>query len=259
PLPGTTFYQRVQAQLGQKQNWIDSNDLAMMYRATYVPDFYRALHAFVHAEFRAHRAADRLKRSFTRRGSRGRPASAGLAALAVFYPTSRCNSRCISCDWWRQTGAGDLTLEEIDTVAASLSALGTQLVVFSGGEPLLRPEVFDAARSFRARAITLHLLTSGILLERSAERVVEQFARVCISLDATDEPLYQRIRGVAALRTVERGVARLRQLAPRLPVTARSTLQRENFRQVGALIDHAHRLGLDGISFLPADVSSTAF
>ena len=159
--------------------------------------------------------------------------------LAVFYPTSRCNSRCISCDWWRQTGAGDLTLEEIDMVAASLSALGTQLVVFSGGEPLLRPEVFDAARSFRARAITLHLLTSGILLERSAERVVEQFARVCISLDATDEPLYQRIRGVAALRTVERGVARLRQLAPRLPITARSTLQRENFRQIGALIDHA--------------------
>ena len=28
--------------------------------------------------------------------------------LAVFYPTSRCNSRCISCDWWKQDGAGDL-------------------------------------------------------------------------------------------------------------------------------------------------------
>ena len=58
PLPGTTFYQRVRAQLGQKQNWVDSNDLAMMYRATYVPDFYRALHAYVHAEFRARRSAD---------------------------------------------------------------------------------------------------------------------------------------------------------------------------------------------------------
>ena len=56
PLPGTTFYARVQAQLGQKQNWVDSNDLAVMYRATYVPDFYRALHALVHAEFRARRA-----------------------------------------------------------------------------------------------------------------------------------------------------------------------------------------------------------
>jgi len=62
PLPGTTFYQRVQAQLGQKQNWVDSNDLAMMYHATYVPDFYRALHALVHAEFRARRAGDELKR-----------------------------------------------------------------------------------------------------------------------------------------------------------------------------------------------------
>ena len=57
PLPGTTFYQRVQAQLGRKQNWVDSNDLAMMYHATYVPDFYRALHALVHAEFRARKAA----------------------------------------------------------------------------------------------------------------------------------------------------------------------------------------------------------
>jgi anaerobic magnesium-protoporphyrin IX monomethyl ester cyclase len=61
PLPGTTFYQRVQAQLGQKQNWVDSNDLAMMYQATYVPDFYRALHALVHAEFRARRSADEMR------------------------------------------------------------------------------------------------------------------------------------------------------------------------------------------------------
>jgi radical SAM superfamily enzyme YgiQ (UPF0313 family)/glycosyltransferase involved in cell wall biosynthesis len=62
PLPGTTFYQRVQAQLGQKQNWVDSDDLAMMYHATYVPDFYRALHALVHAEFRARRSAEDLRR-----------------------------------------------------------------------------------------------------------------------------------------------------------------------------------------------------
>ncbi len=62
PLPGTTFYQRVKAQLGPKQNWVDSNDLAMMYRATYVPDFYRALHAYVHAEFRARKSADALRR-----------------------------------------------------------------------------------------------------------------------------------------------------------------------------------------------------
>jgi anaerobic magnesium-protoporphyrin IX monomethyl ester cyclase len=53
PLPGTPFFDRVKAQLGEKQNWVDSNDLAMMYRATYTPAFYRALHTLVHAQFRA--------------------------------------------------------------------------------------------------------------------------------------------------------------------------------------------------------------
>jgi radical SAM superfamily enzyme YgiQ (UPF0313 family) len=55
PLPGTPFHERVRAQLGTKQNWVDSSDLAMMYRANYVPEFYRALHRLVHAEFRSRR------------------------------------------------------------------------------------------------------------------------------------------------------------------------------------------------------------
>jgi anaerobic magnesium-protoporphyrin IX monomethyl ester cyclase len=55
PLPGTPFFERVRAQLGDKQNWVDSGDLAMMYRATYSPEFYRALHTFVHTWFRAQR------------------------------------------------------------------------------------------------------------------------------------------------------------------------------------------------------------
>src|SRR5262249_35223907 len=62
PLPGTPFYDRVKADLGEKQNWIDSGDLAMMYHATYSPDFYKALHALVHAEFRQQRSLDLLGR-----------------------------------------------------------------------------------------------------------------------------------------------------------------------------------------------------
>ncbi len=60
PLPGTTFYDRVRAELGAKQNWVDSNDLAMMYRATYPPRFYRVLHHVVHHEFRARQLARRV-------------------------------------------------------------------------------------------------------------------------------------------------------------------------------------------------------
>jgi len=179
--------------------------------------------------------------------------------LLIFYPTSRCNSRCMSCDWWRQSGAGDLTLDEIEAVAASLPALGTRVVVFSGGEPLLRPEVFQAAGMFRAHGIRLHLLTSGVLLERCAESAAEHFARVVVSLDATTEALYQAVRGVAALRAVMKGVTRLRQIAPELPVTARATLHRANFRELPRLIEHARSMAFDGISFLAADTASSAF
>jgi len=69
PLPGTKFYERVRTELGQKQNWFDSNDLAMMYRAAYNPAFYRTLHHVVHHEFRVHRQADHMRAIAERRQS----------------------------------------------------------------------------------------------------------------------------------------------------------------------------------------------
>jgi radical SAM superfamily enzyme YgiQ (UPF0313 family) len=50
PLPNTRFYAKVQAELGRKRNWIDSDDLCVMFKATYTDDFYRALRDALHAE-----------------------------------------------------------------------------------------------------------------------------------------------------------------------------------------------------------------
>src|SRR5262245_15141131 len=105
--------------------------------------------------------------------------------LVVFFPTSRCTSRCVSCAWWMSDGGDDMTINEIDVVAKGLVPLGTRLVVFSGGEPLLRPDVFEAARRFRDRGMALHLLTSAIGLAPRAAEVAGCFDRVIISLDAS--------------------------------------------------------------------------
>lgn len=53
PLPGTKFYEKVRTLLGEKQNWEVSDDLAMMYPATFPPAYYRLLHRYVHKRFRA--------------------------------------------------------------------------------------------------------------------------------------------------------------------------------------------------------------
>lgn len=50
PLPGTKFFDRVHAQLGEKTNWSDSEDLAMMFQGAYTNEFYRALHDALHAQ-----------------------------------------------------------------------------------------------------------------------------------------------------------------------------------------------------------------
>jgi MoaA/NifB/PqqE/SkfB family radical SAM enzyme len=179
--------------------------------------------------------------------------------ILVYSPTSRCNSRCVSCDYWRTDGATDLTREEVAVLCSDLPGLRTKLVIFTGGEPLVREDVFELADMFRARGVVLHLLTSGLALERHAQAVAERFAAVTISLDGHTPELYRNVRGVDGLTAVERGIRRLKALRPTLPVRARSTLQQRNFRALPDLIDKAAAMGLDQISFLAADVSSDAF
>src|SRR6476659_3641462 len=91
--------------------------------------------------------------------------------VLIFYPTARCNSRCISCDWWQSDGADDLSFDEIRSMVQQLPPLGVRMVVFSGGEPLLRRDVYEIADLFRAHNIKLYLLTAGLFLERDAEKI----------------------------------------------------------------------------------------
>ncbi|MCX6060210.1 MAG: radical SAM protein [Chloroflexi bacterium] len=56
PLPGTKFFERVKLELGDKQNWTDSDDLAMLHRGPFPTGFYRILHGRVHYEFRMRNA-----------------------------------------------------------------------------------------------------------------------------------------------------------------------------------------------------------
>jgi MoaA/NifB/PqqE/SkfB family radical SAM enzyme len=165
----------------------------------------------------------------------------------------------VSCDWWRTDGASDLRVDEVATLCRELPALRTKLVVFTGGEPLVREDVFELADLFRAQGAKLHLLTSGLALERHAAAVAERFEGVTISLDGHTPELYRAVRGVDGLRAVERGVRRLREVRPLLPIRARATLQQRNFHALPDLIEKAEAMGLDQISFLAADVSSDSF
>jgi anaerobic magnesium-protoporphyrin IX monomethyl ester cyclase len=85
PLPGTKFHAWVRDQLGVKQNWLDSNDLAMLYQGEYTTEFYRQLHKVLHKEFRARKNREALtqlvRRPTTARRAHLRQAAAMTAQL----------------------------------------------------------------------------------------------------------------------------------------------------------------------------------
>ncbi len=63
PLPGTIFYEKVKAEMREKTNWTDSDELALMFRNTYEPAFYKQLHRYVHHEFRKQQGRDILRKA----------------------------------------------------------------------------------------------------------------------------------------------------------------------------------------------------
>lgn len=65
PLPGTGFYEKVKTDLKEKTNWTDSDELALMFRNTYRPAFYKQLYRYVHRSHRAHVALHFLKQLLT--------------------------------------------------------------------------------------------------------------------------------------------------------------------------------------------------
>jgi len=64
PLPGTGFYEKVKSHLKEKTNWTDSDEMALMFRNTYQPAFYKQLHRYVHRTYRMHIAIENIRQLF---------------------------------------------------------------------------------------------------------------------------------------------------------------------------------------------------
>jgi MoaA/NifB/PqqE/SkfB family radical SAM enzyme len=173
--------------------------------------------------------------------------------LVTLYLTERCNSRCVTCDYWRH-GRTDMNFAAVQRLLPSLEQLDTRVALLSGGEPLLNPEWERIALALRGAGLKLWLLTSGLSLAKYARRAAEVFDAITVSLDGTDRQTYQAIRGLDAFDKVCEGIraAAVRGVAPGVRVT----LQRANFRQLRSFVTTAKQLGARQVSFLAVDVAN---
>lgn len=179
--------------------------------------------------------------------------------VVVIFPHNQCNCRCVMCDIWRTREAKEVRPEDLEQQLSSFRKLGVRWFVFSGGEPQLNEKWSYLAQMLCLAGSRVTLLTAGLLLKSQARAVVESVDDVIVSLDGPPA-VHSHIRRVRdAFEQVAEGIEALRLLRPDMPIRARCTVQKANHGSLCAVVQSAKEIGFTSISFLAADLSSSAF
>ena len=179
--------------------------------------------------------------------------------ILILSPHSRCNCRCIMCDIWKSTDSREMSVADIERHVESVQGLGVEWVVLTGGEPLMHRDLFRICDGLRARGIRITLLSTGLLLERYAAEIAAGIDEVIVSLDGPPA-VHDKVRRVpAAFEKLRCGVEAIHNICPDYPVKARCTVQKWNCGILFETAEAARAMGLGGISYLAADLSSEAF
>lgn len=180
--------------------------------------------------------------------------------VLVLMPHSRCNCRCVMCDIWKANhNKQELTVETLQQHIDAFNKLNVKHVALSGGEALMHANLWRFCEVLKNAGIRIALLSTGISLKAHAEDVLKWCDEVIVSLDGPPAK-HNEIRNIPnAFEKLAEGVSALKSRNQKFRVTGRTVLQKLNFREYPEIVNTAQGLGLDQISFLSADVSSSAF
>jgi radical SAM protein with 4Fe4S-binding SPASM domain len=174
-----------------------------------------------------------------------------------FHLTARCNLRCRHC--YQTGGVPEMNFEEvsgaIDNVRSAIEgwAIDHQMEVspsfhFTGGEPLLRRDLFDILDYARESGFSLSLMSNGTLVDRDTARRLRE-ARVKdvqVSLDGL-EATHDRLRGRGAFSRAMQGIRSL--VSEGVETNFNLTVSRLNMAEVAGLVRLAEELGVGGAAF----------
>lgn len=123
--------------------------------------------------------------------------------------TKRCNLNCSYCGSRKNNSENELTTDEIRVLTEALSEKGIKKVRLTGGEPLMREDITDIARTIKAveGIESLYITTNGVFLEEKADELKSAgIDGVNISLDTLNSDLYKELTGTNKLQNVMNGL-----------------------------------------------------
>ena len=169
--------------------------------------------------------------------------------VVIWNLVRRCNLKCKHC--YSISGdvdfPGELATDEVYTVMDDLRGFGVPVLILSGGEPLLRPDIYDISARAKAMGFYVGLSTNGTLIdEAAADRIAAiGYDYVGISLDGIGE-VHDRFRGMEG--SFDASLAAVRRLRARaVKVGLRFTMTMDNAQNLAPLLDLAEAENVDKI------------
>ena len=198
-------------------------------------------------------AAGTLK-ILSERKTGGTPPFFPLLYLDVTY---RCNLKCRLCDIWKLPCRDEMSFDEICNVIDQAADMGTMLVSISGGEPLLRDEIYDIISHVVGRGMSCHIDTNGVLIDREMAERLNAAGLCCayVSLDGHKADIHNYLRGSdGAFDATIEGIANLRKYAKNISVGVNTVINRLNCENLVDIALLAKNNDVDVIKYIPANV-----
>lgn len=170
--------------------------------------------------------------------------------LVFWESTVGCNLACVHCrrlDVSSELSKLDLSTEQSLRFIRTIPETGKPILVFSGGEPLMRPDIWELAAEARNVGLPTALATNGTLVNQDVARRIKDtgFRRVSISFDGPDDATHDRFRGEGAFQASLTGFRALRDVGMSMQIN--TTIAKHNFRKLDETYELALDLGADAL------------
>ncbi|MBT8341301.1 MAG: 12,18-didecarboxysiroheme deacetylase [Desulfatitalea sp.] len=171
--------------------------------------------------------------------------------VVVWNVTRACNLKCVHCyaHATDDTSANELTTQEGKALIDDLSDFGVPVLLFSGGEPLVRKDLPELAAYAVKKGMRAVISTNGTLINADTARILKQIglSYVGISLDGL-EPVNDRFRGVkGAFQKAMQGIRNCQ--ASGIKVGLRFTINKRNVKEIPGIFDLLEEMDIPRVCF----------
>lgn len=177
--------------------------------------------------------------------------SAGYGPVVVWNSTKSCNLRCVHCymDSENKQYQGELTTADAKQFIDDLADFNVPVLLFSGGEPLLRRDFFDLIRYTVKQEMRATISTNGTLIDKFTAQQIKKagVGYVGVSLDGIGDHNDQFRQKKGAFADAMRGIRNCLEIGQR--VGLRFTINRHNYRDLNNILDLAGEENIPRICF----------